>query len=70
MSAPVWICFAIAVLAAAAAGAVLEPPAARLTGPYLAGTTLALAVGLPSIANQFSILGGEQGLLLMLVPRR
>jgi branched-chain amino acid transport system permease protein len=36
--------------------------AARLSGPYLAGTTLALAIGLPSIANQFSILGGEQGL--------
>jgi branched-chain amino acid transport system permease protein len=29
----------------------------------LAGTTLALAIGLPSLANQFSILGGEQGLL-------
>jgi branched-chain amino acid transport system permease protein len=28
----------------------------------LAGTTLALAIGLPSIANQFTILGGEQGL--------
>ena len=63
LSAPVWICFAIAVLAAAAAGAVLGTAAARLSGPYLAGTTLALAVGLPSIANQFSILGGEQGLL-------
>jgi branched-chain amino acid transport system permease protein len=32
-----------------------------LSGPYLAGTTLALAIGLPSIANQFSIFGGEQG---------
>ena len=62
-SAPVWICFAIAVLAAASAGAVLGTAAARLSGPYLAGTTLALAVGLPSIANQFNILGGEQGLL-------
>jgi len=38
--------------------------AARLSGPYLAGTTLALAVGLPSLANQFSILGGEQGIYL------
>ncbi|MCX6430875.1 MAG: branched-chain amino acid ABC transporter permease [Actinobacteria bacterium] len=60
---PIWICFSIAVLAAAAAGAVLGTAAARLSGPYLAGTTLALAVGLPSIANQFPILGGEQGLL-------
>ncbi len=54
--------FAIAILAAAAAGALLGMAAARLSGPYLAGTTLALAVGLPSLANQFSILGGEQGL--------
>ncbi len=54
--------FAIAILAAGAAGALLGIAAARLSGPYLAGTTLALAVGLPSIANQFSFLGGEQGL--------
>jgi branched-chain amino acid transport system permease protein len=60
---PIWVCFAVAVLATAAAGSVLGTAAARLSGPYLAGTTLALAVGLPSIANQFSILGGEQGLL-------
>ena len=63
LSAPIWVCFAIAVLVTAAAGAVLGTAAARLSGPYLAGTTLALAVGLPSIANQFSFLGGEQGLL-------
>jgi len=54
--------FAVAVLAAAIAGALLGVAAARLRGPYLAGTTLALAVGLPSLANQFKILGGEQGL--------
>ena len=54
--------FAVAILAAAAAGALLGIAAARLSGPYLAGATLALAVGLPSIANQFTILGGEQGL--------
>jgi branched-chain amino acid transport system permease protein len=62
-SAPVWLCFVIAVVVAAMAGAVLGTAAARLSGPYLAGSTLALAVGLPSIANQFHILGGEQGLL-------
>lgn len=44
------------------AGFLLGIAAARLQGPYLAGTTLALAVGLPSLANQFHILGGEQGL--------
>lgn len=62
-SAPVWLCFVVAIIATAMAGAVLGTAAARLSGPYLAGSTLALAVGLPSIANQFHILGGEQGLL-------
>jgi len=62
-SAPIWLCFVVAVLATALFGAVLGTAAARLSGPYLAGSTLALAVGLPSIANQFNILGGEQGLL-------
>lgn len=59
---PVPATFAIAILAAAGAGALLGIAAARLSGPYLAGATLALAVGLPSIANQFTVLGGEQGL--------
>lgn len=59
---PIWVCFAAAVLVTALFGAILGAAAARLSGPYLAGTTLALAVGLPSIANQFSILGGEQGI--------
>ena len=62
-NAPIWLCFSIAILTAAVAGALLGLAAARLSGPYLAGTTLALAVGLPSIANQFGFLGGEQGLL-------
>jgi|TARA_B110000503_G_C7172563_1_gene425066 branched-chain amino acid transport system permease protein len=62
-NAPVWLCFSAAILVAALAGALLGLAAARLSGPYLAGTTLALAVGLPSIANQFGLLGGEQGLL-------
>ena len=61
-SAPIWICFIAAVLVTAFFGAILGAAAARLSGPYLAGTTLALAVGLPSIANEFSILGGEQGI--------
>lgn len=63
LSLPIWLCFVIAILTAAIVGAVLGTAAARLSGPYLAGTTLALAVGLPSIANQFGFLGGEQGLL-------
>ena len=59
---PVWLCFVTAVLTTSIFGAILGWAAARLSGPYLAGTTLALAVGLPSIANQFSFLGGEQGI--------
>ena len=60
---PIVLTFIVAVLVSAVAGALLGTAAARLSGPYLAGTTLALAIGLPSLANQFSILGGEQGLL-------
>ncbi len=60
---PIILCFVAAVLVAAVGGALLGAAAARLSGPYLAGTTLALAVGLPSLANQFTVLGGEQGLL-------
>lgn len=59
---PIVLTFFIAVLAASVGGALLGAAAARLSGPYLAGTTLALAIGLPSVANQFSILGGEQGI--------
>ncbi|MFM2364498.1 MAG: hypothetical protein RLY79_167 [Actinomycetota bacterium] len=59
---PLLLCFVVAVIATSLFGALLGAAAARLSGPYLAGTTLALAVGLPSIANQFSILGGEQGI--------
>lgn len=55
--------FIFAIIMASIAGAILGLAAARLSGPYLAGTTLALAVGIPSIANQFKILGGEQGLI-------
>jgi len=38
---------------------------ARLKGPYLAGLTLGIAVGLPAIVNRFpELLGGETGLQL------
>ena len=44
-------------------GAVFGVAAARLRGPYLAGATLALAVGLPQIATRYShVFGGEEGL--------
>ncbi|MEI8260298.1 MAG: branched-chain amino acid ABC transporter permease [Actinomycetes bacterium] len=38
--------------------------AARLRGPYLAGFTLGLAVGIPAIANRFAFLGGSNGFML------
>jgi branched-chain amino acid transport system permease protein len=56
-----------ALAAAAAAGAVVGliagAAAARLRGPYVAGATLALAVGLPGVTEKFSSLfGGDNGL--------
>ena len=52
-------------LVAAAAGALAGAAAARLRGPYLAGATLALAVGLPALATRFSgFLGGSNGLVV------
>jgi len=59
---PYPVTFLVGAAVGALAGFLLGMAAARLRGPYLAGTTLALAVGLPSLANQFHILGGEQGL--------
>ena len=58
-----WQSIIVAALVSLFAGWILGITAARLSGPYLAGTTLALAIGLPSLANQFPVLGGEQGLL-------
>ena len=42
-----------AALATAVAGVLVGAAAARLRGPYLAGATLALAVGLPALATTF-----------------
>lgn len=57
------IALVVAAFIAGIFGLLLGSAVARLSGPYLAGTTLALAVSLPSLANQFPILGGEQGLI-------
>ena len=44
-------------------GVVVGAAASRLHGPYLAGATLALAVGLPGLALYFAeTLGGEEGI--------
>jgi branched-chain amino acid transport system permease protein len=58
-----------AIAAAAMVSAVIGLPvgaaASRLRGPYLAGATLAFAVGLPALADKFSgTFGGENGLTI------
>ena len=60
---PLPVIFLAAVVVTMAVGALVGVAAARLHGPYLAGATLALAVGLPGLALYFhDTLGGEQGL--------
>jgi branched-chain amino acid transport system permease protein len=54
-----------AVLVTALVGVPVGVAASRLRGPYLAGATLAFAVGLPALADKFpSLLGGENGLTI------
>jgi branched-chain amino acid transport system permease protein len=46
-------------------GIAVGAAATRLRGPYLAGATLAFAVGLPALADKYtSLLGGENGLVI------
>jgi branched-chain amino acid transport system permease protein len=53
----------VAIAVTAAVGVVVGIPATRLSGPYLAGMTLILALGLPLLADQYAtVLGGDQGL--------
>jgi branched-chain amino acid transport system permease protein len=47
----------------AVVGVVVGAAASRLRGPYLAGATLAFAIGLPGLADKYpSAFGGENGL--------
>jgi branched-chain amino acid transport system permease protein len=56
---------AAAVLVCVVIGIPIGAAASRLHGPYLAGATLALAVGLPALADRFpGTFGGENGLVL------
>ena len=60
---PFLVVLLLAVLAASLVGVAVGAAASRLHGPYLAGATLALAVGLPGVALFYEEeLGGEQGL--------
>ncbi len=54
-----------AVVVTTAVGIPVGAAASRLRGPYLAGATLAFAVGLPSLADRFpGTFGGENGLTI------
>ncbi|HEY2260180.1 MAG TPA: branched-chain amino acid ABC transporter permease [Solirubrobacteraceae bacterium] len=54
-----------AVVITALVGIPLGAAASRLRGPYLAGATLAFAVGLPALADKFpATFGGENGLTI------
>jgi branched-chain amino acid transport system permease protein len=60
---PYIVVMLIAVVLTSLVGIAVGAAASRLHGPYLAGATLALAVGLPGLALYFrEFLGGEQGI--------
>jgi branched-chain amino acid transport system permease protein len=59
---PLLPAMAAAAAITAVVGVLVGSVAARLRGPYLAGATLALAVGLPGLADRYpSAFGGENG---------
>ena len=54
---------AASVVVSVAVGVLVGAAASRLRGPYLAGATLAFAIGLPALADKYpNTLGGENGL--------
>ena len=54
-----------AVLVSCAVAVPLGAAASRLRGPYIAGATLAVAVGLPALADRFpTAFGGSNGLII------
>jgi branched-chain amino acid transport system permease protein len=58
-----WQSIIFAALVSLIAGWILGITAARLSGPYLAGTTLVIALAIPSLATRFeSVFGGDVGL--------
>jgi branched-chain amino acid transport system permease protein len=68
---PLGVVLVVATVVTAALGALVGIAAARLRGPYLAGATLALAVGLPSLADYHGlrdVLGGANGLIVTADP--
>jgi branched-chain amino acid transport system permease protein len=54
-----------AIVVTALVGTLVGAAATRLRGPYLAGATLAFAIGLPALADKFpNTFGGENGLII------
>jgi branched-chain amino acid transport system permease protein len=71
LSWPLPLVLLISVLVTALVGALVGAAADRLRGPYLAGATLAFAVGLPALVNYrhlTSSLGGANGLVVVSPP--
>ena len=61
---PFWVDLVASAVVTAVVGTPVGIAAARLRGPYLAGATLALAVGLPSLATRYDgLFGGGNGLI-------
>ncbi len=61
---PLVVVLAGAMAGGALFGVMVGVVAARLRGPYLAGATLALAVGLPQVPKAYGYLGRDQGLTI------
>jgi branched-chain amino acid transport system permease protein len=61
---PLVVILLAATVIGTAAGAAVGAVAARLRGPYLAGATLAFAVGLPQIPKSYRYFGRDQGLTI------
>ena len=54
-----------AIVTSAIVGIAVGAAATRLRGPYLAGATLAFAIGLPALADKYTgTFGGENGLII------
>ncbi|HEX5404257.1 MAG TPA: branched-chain amino acid ABC transporter permease [Pseudonocardiaceae bacterium] len=68
---PLALVLVISVAVSAAVGLLVGAAAARLRGPYLAGVTLALALGLPTLADYHGLqnqLGGNNGITVAPSP--
>jgi branched-chain amino acid transport system permease protein len=66
---PLVVVLVLAALVTAAVGALVGAAAARLRGPYLAGATLAFAVGLPGLTSHYAgTFGGDNGLNVLTGP--